>query len=219
MVRKCGFVMADLPGTQPDDETLAFQLMERDEEALRTIIRVYGPSLKGYLGKRFGDVLDELELDEAFVATIEKVWRYPTFDDRNGSLAGWLIRIARNCAISILNCENKHHCSELKCDPEYDPAEAPALTCEDRDDRDEDPKKDAKLLKDLDEAVRGLPRLQRAIIEADLATPNGKADSGRLADKYGSTKNSVEVSRTKARAQIRQELLRRGHFQNQRRAK
>ncbi len=211
--------MADQLGPQPDDVALALQLMERDEAGLRTLVRVYGPRLKGYLNKHFGDLLDEFELDEAFVTTVEKVWLYPTFDDREGTLASWLIRIARNCAASILKRERTRGHHELKCDPGYDPADDPALACEAPAGCDEDPKRDARLLKDLDDIVQGLPRLQRAIVEADLATPGGTAGSQRLADKHESTKNSIEVSRNKARVTIREELLRRGHFQNQQRAK
>ena len=56
-----------------------------------------------------------------------------------------------------------------------------------------------------------LGELQRAVIEADLAC-GGTADAGRLAKIHGTTKNSIYVSRRKARKRIETELTRLGHF-------
>ena len=53
----------------------------------------------------------------------------------------------------------------------------------------------------------------------DLATGDGQADSRRLADTFETTKNSIEVSRVKARQRIRDELRGKGHFQDQQRIK
>lgn len=211
--------MADQPDGQPDDLTLALQIMEGDRNGLRMLIRVHGPRVKGFLRKRFGDVLDDSELDEAFCRTVEKVWRYAArFDDRKGTLASWLIRIARNCAVSILGREQERDEHEREYDPKYDPADDPSLSRV-AEELADDHRGDQRLMKDLEDAIRRLPPLQQAIVRADLACPDGKADSQRLADQHGSTKNSIEVSRNKARATIEAELVKRGHFQDQQRAK
>jgi RNA polymerase sigma-70 factor (ECF subfamily) len=211
--------MADQPDGQPDDLTVALQIMEGDRDGLRTLIRMHGPRVKGFLRKRFGDVLDDSELEEAFCRTVERAWRYAArFDDRKGTLAAWLIRIARNCAVSILTRERERDEHEREYDPKYDPAEDPSLS-QVAEEPDTDPRTTQRLLKDLEDVIRKLPPLQQAIVRADLACSDEKADSQRLADQHGSTKNSIEVSRNKARATIEAELVKRGHFQDQQRAK
>jgi RNA polymerase sigma factor (sigma-70 family) len=211
--------MADRPDGQPDDLALALQIMEGDRDGLRTLIRVHGPRVKGFLRRRFGDALDDSELDEAFCRIVEKVWRYAArFDDRKGTLASWLIRIARNCAVSILSREQERDQHERQYDPEYDPAEDPSLGSA-AEEVDVEPRTTQRLFKDLEDAIRKLPPLQQAIIRADLAAADARADSQRLADQHDSTKNSIEVSRNKARATIEAELIKRGHFQDQQRAK
>lgn len=211
--------MADRPDEQPDELALALQIMEGDRDGLRTLIRVHGPRVKGFLRKRFGDVLDDSELEEAFCRTVEKVWRYAArFDDRKGTLASWLIRIARNCAVSILNRERERDEHEMQYDPEYDPADDPTLS-QVAEEFNADPRATQRLFNDLEDVIRKLPPLQQAIVRADLASSDGKADSQRLADQHGSTKNSIEVSRNKARATIEAELVKRGHLKDQQRAK
>ena len=71
--------------------------------------------------------------------------------------------------------------------------------------------KDGELIRELRTIVAWLPPLQRAVIEADLAC-RGTADAGRLAEIHGTTKNSIYVSRRKAKRKIEAELTRLGHF-------
>ena len=47
----------------------------------------------------------------------------------------------------------------------------------------------------MKEAVDPLPRLQKAIIEADLAN-GGKADANLLVQLYGSTVNTIYVAKS-----------------------
>ena len=75
----------------------------------------------------------------------------------------------------------------------------------------DDPKKEKKLIRDLNEIIAALPPLQRAIIEADRRC-GGPADAKRLAEKHGTTVNVIHVSRHKGKKKIEQQLTQRGHF-------
>jgi len=207
--------MAD-PNAQPDDLEIALSIMEGNPDGLRSLIRVHGPKVKGWLKKQYRHVLDDFELDEAFNTALQRVWKYADrYDDRKGKLASWFLRIARNAALSILRREQEESHHELEYEPSYDPA----------DDRgvgnmveSGDPvAKNDRTMKDLDDIIRKLPPLQQAIINADLAAAADKADSARLAEMLDSSKNSIEVSRNKARTTIREEMLKRGHFQDKQR--
>ena len=107
-----------------DDESLALRMMEKDEEALGALLKIYGPKVRGYLKQKFGDVLRQPELDEVFNRAAFNVWRFADrFRPECGGLRGWFIRIARNAAFSLLRGENRHLAKDLEYDPAYDPAE------------------------------------------------------------------------------------------------
>jgi len=63
-------------------------------------------------------------------------------------------------------------------------------------------------LEDLHRAIKTLPPLQKAIIEADLAAGSGLADAGRLAEIHGTSMNSIYVSRSKARENLKKQVER-----------
>ena len=97
------------PLAQVDDEDLALQMMEGDQDALRAAIKAYGPKVKGYLRKQFGDQLDQSERDYVFQQSLINFWeRIRTYDTNKGSLRGWWIRIARNAAIDHIRGEKRH---------------------------------------------------------------------------------------------------------------
>jgi len=113
----------------------------------------------------------------------------------------WCIRIAQRSAQSILRREFKYRLKNLEYDATFDPAgdssdeEAP-VSCDHRDDS----RFDA-----LHNAIEKLPPLQKAIIKADLAS-DGLADAGRLAEIHGTSKNTIYVSRFKARETIKRQV-------------
>ena len=59
-------------------------------------------------------------------------------------------------------------------------------------------------LEGLCRAIEALPPLQKAIIKADLAA-GGLADAGRLAEIHGTSKNTIYVSRSKARETLKRQ--------------
>lgn len=197
---------------QEDDLRIIFGLMEDEEvlkdEALRELLRKYGGIIRGMVRKKYGDDLQEDEVQDVLIRTATKAWRYAdSFDDRKASLGTWLVSIALREATDVL----KENISEF--DWIEDEGSIPDGFSDEEaiEDGEVDSKEEKKLFRDLDAVIDALPSLQRAIIRADLKC-GGTADAERLAELHGSTKNSIYVSRKKAKKKIELELNKLGHF-------
>lgn len=85
------------------DAELAARLMERDEKALREVMRLYGGIVNGMARRVLADpTLAEEVAQDAFVA----LWRRPgAFDPERGSLKSFLTSVARNKAIDLVRRE------------------------------------------------------------------------------------------------------------------
>ena len=185
-----------------DDIDIVLMMMEGDSEGLRRLLQKYGGKVKAGLRVEFGHVLAEPEIDEALNWSAFKAFRAAqNYDERRSSLRTWFYTIARNAVRDILRSEERHTAEPLEYDPPWN--------AEQDDEPPLDPRKD-KLLRDLKEAVESLPRLQRAIIEADLASRE-KAEANRLAQVHGSTVNSIYAARSQAIKRLREDMRRRGH--------
>lgn len=198
------------------DSDVALMLMERSDEGLRLLLHRYSVRVKAYLRKRYGDVLADPELKEAFDEAVTRVWRFAhRYDESQGTLGAWFIRIAQRAAQTIVRREERHRHQDLTDDGDYDPAgSVPEEECQPPD------RKNDRVLKDFEEEIENLKGLQKAIIKADLAAGDGgTADAGRLAELHGTTRNSILVSRHKAKENLHTAMLRRGHFQNARTTK
>lgn len=192
--------MAGDAATVSDSDIMLMMAMQ-DRAGLRLLIERYGGRLKAFLIRRFGSVLQQGELDEALNVAFYNIWRFADrYDESKGTLASWCIRIAQRAAQSIIRRELRYRSKNLEYDAMYDPAGDPrdedAIASGERGD---DPRIDA-----LHKAIAGLPPLQKAIIEADLAA-DGLADAGRLAEIHGTSKNSIYVSRFKAREALKKQ--------------
>jgi RNA polymerase sigma-70 factor (ECF subfamily) len=185
-----------------DDIDIVLMMMEGDPEGVRWLLRKYGSKVKAGLRCEFGHVLAAPELEEALNRGAFNAFRAAqSYDESRGSLRTWFYAIARNAARDILRSEERHQAEPLEHDPPWEP--------EREDEPPIDPRKD-RLVRDLMEAVEALPRLQRAIIEADLASGE-KADAKRLAQVHGSTVNTIYVSRSQAMQKLREAMRRKGH--------
>ena len=196
--------MAD-DGSIVTDSDIALRMAEGDQDGLRLLLERYGGRMKGFLVKRYADILQEGELDEALNVAVYNIWRFAErYDEGKGLLPSWCIRIAQRAAQSIVRREKKHRSKNLEYDASYDPADdRPAEETVQASDRAADPKRE-----DLHRAIETLPPLQKAIIKADLAAESGLADAGRLAEIHGTTKNSIYVSRNKARENLSKRVQR-----------
>lgn len=197
---------------QEDDLRIIFGLMEDRlelrEAALGELIRKYGGIIKGMVWKKFGNDLQEDEVHDVLIRTATKAWRYAaSFDNRKASLSTWLVAIALREAVDVL----KENTPEFGSIDDENSIEDCFSDSDATDDSDAESKKNDKLFQDLDAIIASLPPLQRAIIEADYKC-GGTADAERLAESHGTTKNSIYVSRVKAKKRIETELTKLGHF-------
>jgi len=195
---------------QADDVELALRMMEGDEVALSLVIRNYGPKVMGALRNKFGNQVTQDVLEDAINRAAFSLWRNAdSFDDSKGSLGALFYSCAWREVINIVRNGKKTppHTSFEDLDKDIS---APQSTSLDGDEENISPEKQ-KRHQDLLEVIKSLPQQQRAIAEADLIS-GCLADNDDLAKTLGTSKNSIYVSRTKARENIRQEMRKRGHF-------
>jgi RNA polymerase sigma factor (sigma-70 family) len=184
-----------------DDDALVLRMMDKDETALGEILEIYGPKVKGFLRKQFGDVLKEPELDEAFNCAAFNLWRFADRFKSGRSLRGWFIRIARNAAISIIRGEKKHLSKDLEYDPSYDPADdhseaSPAVDS-----------KEAARLQKLDDFIHNHLTGFEKIVAINCYKAGGEPDTVRLAALYGKTRQNVDTVRSKVKKKLTEWML------------
>lgn len=192
--------MAD-DGSKVTDSDIALAMAMGDQSALRLFLERYGGRIKAFLVKFYSGNLQEGELNEALNVAIFNIWRFADrYEESKGSLPSWCVRIAQRAAQSIIRREAGYRSKNLEYDTMYDPAgDPPGDEAVETAERTDHPKLDG-----LCKAVESLPLLQKAIIKADLAA-DGLADAGRLAEIHGTTKNSIYVSRSKARETLKKQ--------------
>lgn len=191
-----------MPESDDDaDLALIFRIMDKEEAALGEFLERYGPKLKGYIRKKFGDELLEPEIEQAIIDSAEKVWRFSDkFDPENGTFRGWVITIAFNSAVDILRAERRHQAKSLEYDPGYNPAD-----CYENSGGHSD-LKDARL-KVLDDFIFNKLTGFEKIVAVNCFKAGGEADSRRLAAIHGKARGNVDTVKSKVKAKIRQALL------------
>lgn len=184
-----------------DDVDLALRMMDRDEDALAALLKVYGPKVKGYLRKQFGATLDDSELDYVFQQSVINVWnKIQLYDPDKGSLRGWFIRVSRNAAISHIRGEEKH-----KADPLADPADDHVDGCGDIAFPAES--KEQKRLDRIDDFIQNKLQGIEKIVALNCFTIGGDPDIVRLAAKLGKTRSYVDTVKSKVKKKIREAIL------------
>jgi len=104
---------------------------------------------------------------------------------------------------------------DLEYDPEYNPA-----VCDEACPTAPTDKAGSRRIQALRDAIRTiLTPGEREVIMEDLAAGDGTADTARLAQKLGKSKNSVSALRSKARAKLEQLMIKEGHYQGTQRSK
>lgn len=184
------------------DAVTARLLASGDPEGLTRLLTHHGGTVRAWLRRDFGRILDDSEIDAAMSVMAVKVWHAARrFDARKGTLRAWTAVIARNCALSLL-AERRRRIATPQDDLDRflaaDPRALP-LPIERR-----------RLLADLHRCLAELPPLQRAVLRADLAH-GGSAPADRLARELHTTTNSIYVSRQKGRRALRAAMAARGH--------
>jgi RNA polymerase sigma factor (sigma-70 family) len=105
-------------GEATAESLLAAVARDRDRAAFAQLFRLYGPRIKGYLGKRGADLATA---DELVQEVMLAVWRKAhQFDGARGNASTWIFTISRNTLFSHLR-----HVARPEVDP-ADPARVPA---------------------------------------------------------------------------------------------
>lgn len=200
----------DEDASTQSDYDLALQIACGEEDGLRALIRDHGPRVRGFLKKRFPQVWE----DAWQLALIRVVDKIDHFDPAKGALRTWFLKLAQNCARSLMRAERPHACAEAHADIEHDarrPVEQPPSPKQRREAE--------RRAEQIREAIAALPPKEKRIIEADLAYwrgatgPDEVAPAERLAEVWGDTSaNAIHQARHRARKKLREELIRRGLY-------
>ena len=187
---------------------LIARMRHRDEAALEIFVRLNGPKVKHWIRSKYGSILQSVEIEEAISVTFYNAWRFSDrFDSSKGAINSWLIGIAKNAVLGILRGSKKHRSKHLEYDDSYDPAAVAQTSPIERFNEVESGK--------IRAAINELPKLQRKVILADLAS-GGFSDDARLADEFDTTKKSIQVSRSKAKKKLYRSLTELGLNPNKR---
>lgn len=193
------------PQAQIDDEELAVHIMDGDETALVAAMKTYGPKVRGFLRRQFGDQLDDLERDYVFQTALVKFWkRISTYDTRKGSLRGWWIRIARNTAIDHIRGKERYR-TKYKAEELDDPADDNHDECGDVE-LPADSKEKKRLERIHDFIHNKLEGIERTVALNCFAI-GGDPDIVRLAAKLGKTRSYVDTVKSKVKKKIKEFVL------------
>lgn len=192
---------ATSPAPDPDDEIVRL-IRDRQDVGLRTLLERYGSVTRRALRKSLGNALDDAEIDEAMSTASYNAWRaIDTYEPGRGTLRAWFFVIARNAGRAILRNRQGR-----QWEPRSDAiAHAAAASQPSSHDKTESNARQSAFLAALRLSIERLPRLQRSVIEADLRTGD-VADAEQLATELKTSKNSIYVSRSSARKNLRKSL-------------
>jgi len=181
-----------------DDEDIILRILCGEAKALRELLRRHLEPTKCSLERRHGAAVHSTDIDEAVNRAALTIWEKPDdFDPKRGNLAAWFYQLAEWALIDVYRKERRHR----RKHPLIKDAFAVSDPCD--DEPLPPPSKDHKqVLDDLKYVVdHKLKGNQQAIILADMLA-DGMADAASLAERLGTTKESIYVSRHKAHANI-----------------
>lgn len=185
-----------------DDIDIILMMMEEDPDGVRWLLEKHGGRITAALNQKFGDVLDEHEVDGVLNGAAYKAYKaINQYDESKSKLRIWFAAIALNVARDVLRGERRFWTIPVD--------ESLLSSARNKEDYSVD-RKSQQYRRDLIEAIENLPQLQKAIIKADLKS-DGIADAGRLAKRHGTTANSINVSRHKARQKLKELMRRKGY--------
>ena len=189
---------------QVSDLEIACLILEGEDRGLELLLQKHGGKVRGVLYGKYSQVLGGDMLDQLIFDGATKMWEgIENFDDTKGTLSGYFYIICHHLVMDVLRGRNKdRELGEL--------LEEVQKSC-DLKDEEEECLPDDSLIVDLYTVLSSLPKLQREIIKADLASGEKVAESNFLAEQHGTSRNSIIVSRNKARKKIREGLIALGY--------
>lgn len=196
------------------DFDLAIQIACGDDDAFKALIKEHGPRVRGFLEDRFPRIAEDA-WQEALIRIMQKIDLY---DPQIGPLSTWFLKLAQNCALSIVRAEQTHEGTEL-----YEGIELDIRLLEKTEQTEKQRKRAERRVKQIREAVNALPPKERRVTEADLAHWNCRSEiiegapAGKLAETWADTnENAIHQARSRARMKLRKDLIRRGVYREDR---
>lgn len=191
--------------SEDDDETLAIRMMERDRDALRLILKRHLVPVRALLKKTYPFV-QRADIDDALMIAAAEMWdKADQYDGDRADMGGWFYVISQSRLLDILA---KQKTERERCKI-VDPTLSLAKLCKKDDVHKTPPTAERKRhLENMAFAIDKLAPMQKAIILEDLALGES-ADGAALAERLGTTKESIYVSRVKAHENIRKKVLER----------
>lgn len=185
------------------DPIILQQMQAGDPEGLRLLLTRHGPRAKWWLRKEFRKLSEE-EVEDAINTAAHAAWtKANSFDPSRGSVRAWFYVIARNAAVAIVRQKLRDERGIEGVDLDTASLRVVPTTTEASN-------RAPDFVVDLRQCIRGLPKLQRGIIEADLRAGD-VASAAELAKSFRTSKNSIYVSRSIARKSLKLCLNGRGH--------
>lgn len=196
------------PDATDHDADILARLRARDGQGLSMLLDRHGARTRQVLRRSLGKMIADAEIDEAMQSATFNAWRkVGTFDDKKGTLRAWFFVIAKNACLEILR-ERRRRRWQVDSD-ELERMAGPARASSDAESQPASDHCKNPFLAALRECVANLPRVQKAVIQADLRS-HDVADAGELAAQLKTTKNSIYVSRNGARRALKLALAKRG---------
>jgi len=175
-------------------ETVEF-LRQKDPRGVELLSEAYGCTAKKMLAAKFHPSLNQLELDAAYNGALFRAWSYGHSVDETQNLRSWFLRICINEAINLCKRSAKPFSQDLSL-----------MTSPTDDSRVNQSNEKCLLVASLRAAVDQLPSLQKRILIADMQNC-GEANASMLAKRFGTSANSIRVSRSKAKNRLRNQLI------------
>ncbi len=172
-----------------DDSRLVQLIKEGDDLAVGLVLQLHAGRVQGYLRRRFPS-FDDQDLHDVMVDSVLRLVR--TFDPERGALGPWLLLLAHQAAVDLLRSGVAHR-STVALGAEHDVIDGslgPDIQL-----------LQSERLQEVRQALNGLSRLERAVIEADLDAGE-TADAKTLARQYETTEGSIYAARQRARKKL-----------------
>ena len=198
-----------------DDVEIALRISYGEADAVRELVRLHGPWVKGYLKAKYRDIPEEDRELALRIAAYKAVKRADTFDDGVSRIGAWFLLKADNTVKDMLKLGRTAYCKNLddhigRMTDYGSSATAP------KDEADE--QLDEGQLDDLRQAIEELTPQLRRVVLADLAA-GGKANTTDLGKEIGVASSSIRQYRKRAREDLYEIMKKKGHTETKRRAR
>ena len=196
-----------------EDETKAYfdhlaeRYMEGDETVVPELVTTYFKKVEGVVRRKLGHLLFDDEVNGVTQEAFVKAWRaHAAFDICEGTLASWLIRIAINRGIDLIR---SGHREERPAQVSLEEHSIPVFA--DEDDGEPLDEHRRKLIAKVEDFIDTLPRMEQSVARADLATPNGKADTERLARGLEVAQGNIRQTRWRYKKKMKEHFRKLGY--------